>query len=159
MHTVQNLAQAYASAPWRKQVQWVGTVFVGVLAVIMIAGIYLNISSRAAAYGREILIMQEAIQGLQLENADLRTRLGVLLSSATMEKRAKDLGFEPIKTGESTYIVVPGYYERQTVILAPPPQPANTIIVTLPPRFTESLLEWIRSRLFLPGISTEGGTP
>jgi len=155
MNTIQNLAQAYAQTPWRKQVQIIGLVLLCVLFTVLIASIYLNVSARAATYGREILLMQEEIQRLQLENADLKTRLGILLSSKEMETRALEMGFEPVEKGESVYVVVPGYVARQPVILASAPPAENAVVVTLPPRFTESLVDWFKERLMLPDRPAE----
>ena len=155
MNTIQNLAQAYAQTPWRKQVQIIGLVLLCVLFTVLIASIYLNVSARAATYGREILLMQEEIQRLQLENADLKTRLGILLSSKEMEARALEMGFEPVEKGESVFVVVPGYVARQPGILASAPPAENAVVVTLPPRFTESLVDWLKERLMLPDRPAE----
>lgn len=149
VNTVRNLTQAYSQAPWRKQVQVIGLILLCVLFAMLVASIYLNVSARAATYGREILLMQGKIRAAQLVNADLSTHLGVLLSSAEMEKRALEMGFVPIEKGEPVYVMVEGYAPRRSVILAPPPQPVESVVVTLPPRFTESLLDWLRERLFL----------
>ena len=152
MCAMKNITQAYSQAPWRKQVQAVGLILLALLFAMLVASVYLNISARAAAYGREILIIQDKIRDLELINADLKTQLGILLSSAEMEKRAKEMGFERIERDEVMYIVVQGYTPRQSVILAPSPQNIEKVVLTLPPNFTESLLEWLRRRFLSANI-------
>jgi hypothetical protein len=149
------MAQAYYQTPWRKQVQIIGLVLLCVLFTVLIASIYLNVSARAAVYGREILLMQDEIQQLQLDNADLKTRLGILLSSKEMEARALEMGFVPIEKGEAVYVVVPGYVARQPAILTSALPQEEVVVVTLPRRFTESLADWLKERLMLPEQSAE----
>ncbi|MDD2694312.1 MAG: hypothetical protein PHD58_00115 [Anaerolineales bacterium] len=159
MKTVRNLTQAYSQAPWRKQVQVIGLIMLCVLFAVLVASIYLNVSARAATYGREILMMQDQIREMQLVNADLHTRLGVLLSSAEMEKRALEMGFVPIEKGEAVYVMAAGYQPRRSVILAPPPKPVESVVVTLPPRFTQSLVDWLQERLMLTPVQAAEVSP
>ena len=94
--SVQKLTQAYSKTPWRKQVQLVGAILLCVLFAVLGASIYLNLNARIATYGREILLIQEEIQRIGLENADLTTQLGLIKSPAFLEQRAREMGFEPI---------------------------------------------------------------
>jgi hypothetical protein len=145
--SVRRIAQAYAQTPWRKQVQVIGLFLLGLLFAMLASSLYLNLNARAATYGREILIMQEGIEQTELVNADLKSELGVLTSPAVLENRAIELGFERVQVEDPLYIVVPGYIDRQEIAVAPPPSPVEQITITLPPDFTESLVEWFRNRL------------
>jgi hypothetical protein len=145
--SVRRIAQAYSQTPWRKQVQVIGLFLLGLLFAMLASSLYLNLNARAATYGREILIMQEDIEQTELINADLKTQLGVLTSPAILENRALELGFERVQKDEPLYIVVPGYVDRQEITVAPPPTPVEKITITLPPNFTESLVDWFRNRL------------
>ncbi len=147
MDGVRKLTQAYSQAPWRKQIQLLGLFLLIVVLVALIAGIYLNVTARAATMGREILAMETRIEELNLENADLETRLAIVTSAMEMEKRAKDMGFEPLDRYEVTYLVVPGYIPRQQAVIAPPPEPVVVVPASLPSDYTESLFDWLQERV------------
>jgi hypothetical protein len=147
--SVQKLTQAYSKTPWRKQVQLVGAILLCVLFAVLGASIYLNLNARIATFGREILLIQEEIQRVGLENADLTTQLGLIKSPAFLEQRAREMGFEPISRDEQLYIAVPGYTLQDSPRLAPPPISIEKVTLTIPPDFTESLLNWIQGKLFI----------
>lgn len=147
MNGVRQLTQAYSQAPWRKQLQILGLFLLVLVLAALIAGIYLNVTARAATYGREILMMQSDIEELNLINADLRTRLAMVTSATEMEKRALEMGFEPLDRDEVTYLVVPGYIPPQGAVIAPPPKPTVIVAASLPADYTESLFDWLRVRL------------
>jgi hypothetical protein len=54
MDRVQSLTQAYSQAPWRKQMQIIG-LFLLVLVLTALVGIYLSVTARAAAVGRDLI--------------------------------------------------------------------------------------------------------
>lgn len=151
MDGVRQLTQAYSQTPWRRQLQLLGLFLLLVVLAALVAGIYLNVTARAGTLGREIQIMQNRIKELELQNADLETRLAILNSAAEMEKRALDMGFTPIDRESVTYIVVPGYISRQQAVIAPPPKPVTVVAASLPSDYTESLLVWLQENL-LPAI-------
>jgi len=148
MKNVKQFTQAYSQVPWRKQVQILGLFLLVVLFSVMAAGIHLNLNARAVAYGRQILILQEMIKEKELERADLETQLGIITSPAYLEKRAIEMGFEPVNKGDPIYLVVPGYIDQPPTWIAPPPQPVEKIYLTLPPDFSESLTDWLMARVF-----------
>jgi hypothetical protein len=41
------------------------------------------------------------------------------------------------------YMKVPGYVDRQTTTLAPPPEPMVVNAITIDPLFKESLFDWV----------------
>ena len=140
----QQLIHAYKNAPWRMQLQLIGVFSLVVVLVALIAGVYLNVTARAATIGREIQVMEEDILELQRDNADLENQLGLLTSIRTMERRAEDLGFQPINPAEVLYITVPGYAGRQAASLAPPPGPVMASDSSLPPEYTQTLFDWLK---------------
>jgi cell division protein FtsL len=151
MNQVKSLTQAYSQAPWRRQVKYIVLLLLLVVFAALVAGVYLSVTARAATYGREILLMQTRIDQQELDIADLKTQLANITSASSMEKRASDLGFEPIEKDQAVYILVSGYTPRGQLNLAPPPSPVNTVAASLPPGYTESLIDWIRQRLSLTG--------
>lgn len=150
MNNVYRLTQAYSQAPWRKQLQMIGLFLLVLIAVALVAGIYLNVSARSAAVGRSIQFMQADIEDLERKIADLESELAFVVSHDEMQKRAETLGFEPVDLENALYVPVESYPGRQPAQLAPAftgfSQPAQMIS----PEFTESLFDLLRERVFEP---------
>jgi cell division protein FtsL len=143
MDQLENLARTYNQAPWRKQLQWIALFMLIIVMVAIVAGIYLNISVRATAVGRDIQSMQSEIDDFNRENEDLQTQIARILSSENMEARAREMGFEPVDQDEIVYLRVPGYTEQQPVLMAPLSERTVVSAVSVPPEYTESIFEWI----------------
>jgi cell division protein FtsB len=152
MNNVQRLSQAYEKTPWRQQIQGIGLFLLILVLGALIAGIYLNVTARAATIGRQIQHLNSTLEKMERVNADLHTQLAQLTTAAEMERRARHLGFRPIEPGETLFVVVHGYQEPSPAILAPPPKPALTLRKSIPADFTESLFDWIKKQIFLPPL-------
>ena len=150
MESVQRFTHAYSQAPWRKQLQLIGLFLLGLIIVALVAGIYLNVTARAATIGRSIQGLRFDIEELERGNADRESQLAVLTSNLEMQKRAEDLGFYSVDSGEIVYVVVPGYIERQPLDLDASAMTPLPRIQTLSPEYTQSLFDWIRERVFEP---------
>jgi hypothetical protein len=137
------IVQAYRQAPWRIQVQWIGLFALGLLLVALVAGFYLNITTRAANAGGDVQTMLYQVQSEEREIADLNARLAMLMSAGVMEKRAQDLGFIPIEAGQPKYLPIPGYVSDETPNLAPPPATGVVEAPLILPDYTQSLWDWI----------------
>ncbi len=144
MDKLESFAQSYAQAPWRKQLQIIGLFSLGLVALALVAGIYLTVSARAAAVGRDIQEKQRSITALDREIEDLQAQLALILSSAEMEARARKLGFEPLAPDQIIYLDIPGFAERPTAELAPASQRSAPPAPGLPPEYTESLFTWLQ---------------
>ena len=140
-------SQSYSQAPWRNQLQFIGLFSLVLVSVALIAGIYLNISARAAAEGRNIQDMQRKIDALDLEIENLQSQLALMRSSDEMEKRASDMGFTPLQSHDIVYMKIRGYVEPQPVVLAPYKGRTVTGAPVLPASYTESLLAWLRRQI------------
>ena len=115
----------------------------------------LNITTQANLAGRAIQNIRADILTNQRTNADLETQLAALTSTEAMQKRAQDLGFQPVDPTDITYVVVPGYQPKPAIDLTTNvPAPANTIIL---PEYTKSLLDWFTQELVSSAPS--GGQP
>ncbi len=150
------LVHAYRQAPWRLQRQWLGAFLLAVLAVAMVSSLYLDITAQAAISGREIQGLTTDITAVGQTNADLQTQLAVLNATESMEARAKELGYQPVDPTKLEYVVVPGYAQPLPQIPggAPALQPSAP---TIPPEYTESLIEWLQNELQpAPAISMSG---
>jgi hypothetical protein len=138
----------------------IGVILLFLVCVAIIAGIYLNVTARAAAVGRQIQEMQIRVYGyhyltgdagenyvpieeLEQKIANLTSQLAYLTSYSIMQERVKDLNLTPIDVDHIDYMEVPGYVERQTMSLAPPPVPVVVNASTIDPEFKQSLFDWV----------------
>jgi cell division protein FtsL len=151
MYRVENITQAYSQAPWRKQLQWIGLFMLALVMVAMVAGIYLSVSAQASSAGREIQIMYGEMDEMRRNIESMESQIAYLVANAEMEKRAEKLNFTPIAAEEIFYILVPGYSKPGQVTLANPSGNARPAAPTISPEYTQSLMDWIRERVFDPG--------
>ncbi|MDA1329975.1 MAG: hypothetical protein DWG76_03575 [Chloroflexi bacterium] len=142
MSRTKRLIQAYRQAPWRKQVQLVGFIVAGVAIVALIAGIYLDVTARAATMGRAVQSLQGAREDLEQNLEDLETELAYLNSVATMHARAEKLGFQELSSSLVTYLPVSGYEGRADAQLAPNLASQFSTGSRLPTAYTQSLFDW-----------------
>jgi hypothetical protein len=147
MERIESLTHAYSQAPWRKQMQYLVPFLLVLVFAALLAGLYLRVNAEASTVGSEIQEMQFDIALLQRENAGLQAYLGELLSANQMQRRARELGFEPIQMDQAIYILAPGYVERQPAVLAPSYQRAVISAPVRPAEFTEPLFPWLRRHI------------
>jgi hypothetical protein len=142
----------------------IGIFLLILVCAAIIAGIYLNVTARAAAVGREIQEMQVRVYGyhylegdagdsnvpieeLEQRIANLTSQLANLTSYQVMQERVKKLNLDPVDPEHIVYVEVPGYVERQTTSLAPPPQPVVVSASNISPEFKESLFDWLTTQV------------
>ncbi len=142
MINVNQLVHAYKMAPWRIQRQWIGNFLLTVVAMAMIAALYLDVSARSAIVGREIQNLTAEITAGKQASADLQSRLASMTSSNLMEARALTLGFEPVSPDEVEYLLVPGYSQPAPAILASTSAPQLSA-PSIPPEYNQPLLDWL----------------
>ncbi len=146
--------QAYKNAPWRKQLQFIGVFSGTVIFIAIVAGVYLNVTARAATLGREIQDLQEKKEILQRDIEDMRTSLAYLTTNEEMERRAIEAGFVLIEPGTPEYYQYEDYGGKETAQLAPEGQQTLPSVFLLPREYTISLFEWIQETIYLIGIQT-----
>ena len=151
---VNHLVHAYKIAPWRVQRQWIGNVLLAVVALAMVATLYLDVTSQAAIAGREIQDLTASIAVNQQTSADLQTQFASLTSARAMEQRALELGFRPMEAGEAEYLAVPGYSVLEPDILSSVPVPQLSAL-TIPPEYSESLLDWADKKITISVRGTQ----
>src|SRR3972149_256678 len=117
------LIQAYQQAPWRRQMQGVGFIAAGLVAISLVGALYLNITARAATAGRQVQNLQRDAADLEQKIEDLETQLAFITSVDTMQQRASDLGFSPVSPNAITYLIVPEYQDRPSGALLALPWP------------------------------------
>ena len=144
------IIHAYKQAPWRVQRQWVGAFLLAVIGTSMIAALYLQVTARAAAAGREIQEMRFEITAMQRANADLETQLAKLTSTAEMQRRALEMGYRPVQPGELDYVAVLGFVAPEPAILRAA-EDVVQYVKPLPSEYTQSLTEWFDERIKFGG--------
>jgi cell division protein FtsL len=145
MKNITQIVQKVRQAPWRVQRQWIGLLLLGLVLVTMVAGIYLNVTTRASINGREIQILTAEIDSNKRINADQETELAALTSTEAMQARAVGLGFGPVTPDEITYIAVPGYTGNQTINLST--QASSPAPSLLQPEYSETLFDWFTRQI------------
>jgi len=149
MQTANHLVHAYRISPWRIQRQWIGNFLVAVVALAMLAALYLDVSAQAGIAGREIQDLTTAIVTGQNLTSDLQTQLAAMTSAGTMEDRALALGFTPIEPRGVEFLTIPGYSAPPPAILLASPQPEFSA-PTIPPEYSQSLLDWFDRKISGP---------
>jgi len=144
MKTLTQLFQNYKQAAWRTQLQYIGLFLASLVAVAIVLGFYVNITTRTALAGREIAYAQDDLITMEHKISDLEIQVASLTSSQNMQERAAALGFKPAGPEEFTYIYVSGYTPKTAINLAPKAvRNLNPIIL---PEYTESLFDWFINR-------------
>jgi len=156
MNNISQFVLKYRQASWRVQLQWLVLFVLGLVAVALVAGLYLSISARAALAGREIQSTEAAIRSGERVNADLESRLAALTSAQVMKDRAIAIGFQPVDPAEITYVPVSGYAPPPAVNMAS--QETQSSAPVIPPEYTQSLFDWFIERM-QAAPSAAGGQP
>ena len=137
----QSLIQAYRQAPWRNQLKWIATFLLGVIVIVLVAGLYLSISAQSVAIGLEIQAKNQDKIVYEQDIADLNNQLGDLTSGPAMLARAKELHYDYVNPSDIEYILVQGYSGRKTASLAPQTSQVEYSEPTLNPEYTRSFSE------------------
>jgi hypothetical protein len=157
MENVTQIVQKVRQAHWRVQRQWIGLFLLGLVAVSMVAGIYLNVAVRANLAGRESLLLQTKLIENRQINSDQEIILAGLTSVASMQQRAEAMHFQPAELGDITYVVVPGYSPRTAVDMSQPDTSSKSQSPAILPEYTESLFDWLSRTL--ASSAPAGGQP
>jgi len=135
----------YQDVPLRLQRQWI-TAFLAIMVLVsIVAGLYLNVTSRTAIAGREIQHLQRLITDNQRTNADLETQIAMLLSNDSLQARAVAAGYAPLQNTDLDYLVVAGYYPQQGVSMVSPA--AHSDDISMSPDYSESLFSWLTRQI------------
>lgn len=147
MDHIDHITQAYTQAPWRRQLQLIGLFSLFLVFIALVAGIYLNVSAQTASTGRDIQYMESQIETLDREIEDMQSQLAILLSDHVMKERAQKLGYEPLIMNQSEFLLVPGYMEQKSVVLAPYTRDEVVEAATIPEEYKEPLVDWVKKQM------------
>ncbi|MBM3144310.1 MAG: hypothetical protein FJ010_04915 [Chloroflexi bacterium] len=152
MDRVQQFTQAYSQAPWRKQLQGIGIFLVVLVVILLAASVFVSVTAKTAALGKEIQRNRQEIEELEFEIANMESQLAILTSASVMKQRAIEMGFRPATSEEIMYIHGPGYMGRDHVELAEPAQPTTATAPVISPAFTQSWVDWLARQFRAPLI-------
>ena len=135
--------QAFRQAPWRIARQSTGSSLLGIVAILVVAGMYLAVSARVAQAGRELLRLEGRREELMRQTSVQGAQLADLTTPERLFERASSIGFHPAHAKDIEYIVIDGY--------VPPsgfraPAPIGSPVERqggLSPAYTETLAEWL----------------
>lgn len=149
MENVSQIVRKVRQAHWRVQRQWIGLFLLGLVAISMVAGLYLNITVRATLAGREAQMLRPTLIVERRNNSDLETQLAGLTSVEAMEDRVSPLGFRPANPEDILYVYVEGYTPQTAVDMSQPVPTSQTQSQkpAMLPEYTESLFDWITRKL------------
>lgn len=148
----QRLMQAYRQAPWRTQIQRIAIFMLILITVGTIAGLYLNISARAATVALQIRDLQVNRDTVKEANSSLEADLASVTTAESMRNRAKEMGYGPVDAYSAQYLIIPEYPGRQPVMIAPPPSLFRPEKPLIRDSYTKSLWDW-----FLETMTSTGG--
>ena len=150
----QRIIQAYKNTPWRQQLQVIGLFSALVIFIAIVAGVYLNVTARAATFGREIQSIRYESREVEREIEDMEAQLAYLTSVRYMKRRAEELGFIPVGPITTTYLSVPDYSRETSIDLSYVDETDEDTNIQLPLEYTMSLFDWIREMLYTIGLQT-----
>ncbi len=148
------LLHAYKQAPWRIQLQWIGIFLLGLVLVASITGVYLNISAQAATAGRMIQFIENDIDEIHNEIAELTTDVAKTKSTANMLKRAEELGFRLIDPKQALFLEIPGYDPQADIVLAPPRVSLIAESPIVRSSYKLSLWDWLKEQIWQVSTSS-----
>jgi cell division protein FtsL len=150
MENITQIVHKVKQAPWRVQLQWIGLLLLVLVLVAMVAGIYINVTAKAAISGRQIQLLTYEIDNNKQINANMETKRAELTASEGMQARAEDLGFHPATTDEITYVAVPGFMNKSPANLSIPGASAQPSV--LKAEYSETLFDWFTRKITASGV-------
>ncbi|MBX3003784.1 MAG: hypothetical protein KF828_07485 [Anaerolineales bacterium] len=152
-----SFVQAYRQTPWRQQMQLIGLIAAAIVALALLAGLYLNVTARASTAGRYVQDLQNERIRMQQQIENLESQWAALTSNEAMQARAEASGFAPVQPGAVTYLTVEGYRGRASLQLAPRAGGQFAGVPRLPDAYTQSLLDWAGQLFDEYGFGLLGG--
>ena len=136
-------SQAHKQAPWRIQIRSVGLFLLALVAIALVAALYLSVSAQAASAGLEIRSLEAEKEILTQLIADQEVHLAWLNSTTLMTQRARELGFSRISADQAIYVIVPGYVGRPIAHVSQLPGIDVVSQDVITPTYTQSLWDYL----------------
>jgi cell division protein FtsL len=114
---------------------------VGLIALLGL--LYLTQSAQATMTGKRVLRLQERLEQLRRENAQLEYEIAVLSAPSRIAERAARLGLRPLTPAQAKYVVITDYPSL------PPASPTKSVTGAPPPSTFDVWRDALLSRLGL----------
>ena len=137
------LTHAYRQAPWRLQTQRLMIMLIIAILGASVLWIMLSVTVEAGVAGLEIQSMENEQHKLRRKIASQRTEYAILTSADRMTRQAEAMGFEVIQPENISYIVVPAYTGRKSLLTISPSNQLQESHFLIKPAYTQSLSEWL----------------
>jgi len=143
----ESLIQAYSNSPRRQKLQIIGSIFMAIVIASVMLILYLVMSARVVAMGRQLQQAKDDIDQLVYLSVNYRNEIAYLSRFEVMEKRAKKLGFRAPYPGEVFYVPISGY-DLQAQVGVDNSSNSNPAVINVNLiEYHESLLDWIGNQL------------
>lgn len=87
-----------------------------ILVLIAVLGtIYLSQASRIAVTGRRVQMMQNELETLKRDNAEVERTIAASQSLERLQQQAQEMGFVEAQPGDIEYLVIPDYPQATAV--------------------------------------------
>ena len=143
----ESLIQAYSNSPRRQKLQIIGSIFMAIAIVAVMLILYLVMSARVVAMGRQLQQAKDDIDQLVYLSVNYRNEIAYLSRFEVMETRAEELGFRAPYPGEIFYVPVSGYDLHSQTKVEPNSDTKSAVINVNLIEYHESLIDWIDKQL------------
>ena len=93
-----------------------------IILVALLGAIYLAQTSKIAATGRRVQLLQNELTDVKRENATFERQIAQAQSLPLLQERARALGFFQANPNDIEYLVVPDYPTGPPPVATPPPE-------------------------------------
>jgi hypothetical protein len=120
-----------------------GRLLLPVITLLAVGAIYLAVNARLANTGRQVLVMQDKLDELKRQYAELEATYASLTTPDQLWERALEMGFRPATNEEVEYVIVDGYRPPEPFVAPLPPSSLMPHEPGLSPAYTETLGDWL----------------
>lgn len=137
---------------WRGILRSTGSTMLWTTILLVLGGMYLAVSAKAAKVGRRVLNLESQHNQLQLEYDELNAAYAELTSPDRMRTLAQSMGFRDAVPADVDYINIEGIDSLGEFILPAPGSLRQSANPGLSPAYSETLFDALR-RWFEAGIT------
>jgi cell division protein FtsL len=143
--------QTQEQALWRSVIQSTGSTLLLVLILLVLGGLYLSVSAKAASAGRLVISLGEKVDEVRQTHSEVTARHAEATSPHRMSELASSLGYRPAELEEIRFLET-DLASKKASFQAPMPQAVSELRKTiLSPAFTETLVDALKRMLGVGG--------
>jgi hypothetical protein len=144
--------QASHGALLRSVIQSTGSTLLWVLILLVLGGLYLSVSAKAANAGRQVMSLNNLVDQQKQVRSEVTARHAIATSPDRMRELASSMGFRPAELKDVRFIHTP-WKPVETPFQAPIPRSVEELRKTmLSPAYTETLVEALKRMFGVGGL-------